>query len=138
MSHHWPPLSSLKTCVTYGTQCHAIGHHSHFPPNIQVCQACDSDHIPSFLPTKRYYLVCSIHILASSMKHYLNLRKNIFACLFSVHNTISLSRLVHDVINLLYYLNLLLVLNLLFHKLICWKSLVLTTRPHNFLTVCTL
>ena len=50
-----------------------------------------------------------------------NLRKNIFACLFSVHNRISLSRheqvwlcpmmgevsspniLVHDVINLLYY-----------------------------------
>ena len=37
------------------------------------------------------------------------IRKNIFACLFSIHNTISLSRheqvclLVHDVINLLYY-----------------------------------
>ena len=39
----------------------------------------------------------------------INVRKNIFACLFSVHNTISLSRheqvclFVHDVINLLYY-----------------------------------
>ena len=39
-----------------------------------------------------------------------NIRKNIFACLFSVHNTISLSRheqvclmRLHDVINLLYY-----------------------------------
>ena len=40
----------------------------------------------------------------------ITIRKNIFACLFSVHNTISLSRheqvclniLVHDVINLLY------------------------------------
>ena len=42
------------------------------------------------------------------------MRKNIFACLFSVHNTISLhvmnkyvslNILVHDVINLLYYKN---------------------------------
>ena len=40
----------------------------------------------------------------------ITIRKNIFACLFSVHNKISLSRheqvclniLVHDVINLLY------------------------------------
>ena len=39
------------------------------------------------------------------------IRKDIFACLFSIHNTISLScheqdkldKLVHDMINLLYY-----------------------------------
>ena len=60
------------------------------------------------------------------LKHKQNIRKNIFACLFSIHNTISLSRreqvilsglrferyfshqthlnlLAHDVINLLYY-----------------------------------
>ena len=48
-------------------------------------------------------------------KPTIEIRKNIFACLFSVHNTISLSRheqvclmrqvLAHDVINLLYYNN---------------------------------
>ena len=37
-------------------------------------------------------------------KNNSNIRKNILACLFSVHNTISLSRheLVHDMMNLSY------------------------------------
>lgn len=30
MPCHWSPLSFLRTCVTYGTPCHVIGHPSLF------------------------------------------------------------------------------------------------------------
>ena len=49
-------------------------------------------------------------MICTYTNHYIIVHKDIFACLFSIHNTISLcheqvciSGLVHDMINLLYY-----------------------------------